>query len=92
MPAADENGPDYATFRFKVGDGLDFSADDYAMTVDVAPVNDPPIPSETVLTATERRLPEDPVTILDVLDGALPRILRHAPRRQAVRLFGGSVG
>ena len=39
-PAADENGEGYASFSFKVSDGVDDSASAYTMTFDVTPAND----------------------------------------------------
>ncbi|MCP4757136.1 MAG: hypothetical protein GY866_40245, partial [Proteobacteria bacterium] len=44
-PAADANGAGYATFGFKVNDGTSYSAVDYAMTINVDPMNDPPVAS-----------------------------------------------
>ena len=41
-PAAHANGAGYASFTFKVSDGLDDSAETYTMTFDVAARNDPP--------------------------------------------------
>ena len=42
-PAPDANGEDYASFTFKVSDGLVHSASAYTMTVDVTAVNDAPV-------------------------------------------------
>ena len=39
-PTADENGEGYASFSFKVSDGVDDSASAYTMTFDVTPAND----------------------------------------------------
>ena len=39
-PPADANGDDYATFQFKVNDGMDDSAAASTMTIDVTAVND----------------------------------------------------
>ncbi len=41
-PPANANGNDYATFQFKVNDGLDDSATASTMTIDVTAVNDAP--------------------------------------------------
>ncbi|MCP4755322.1 MAG: Ig-like domain-containing protein, partial [Proteobacteria bacterium] len=41
-PGVDVSGASYATFNFKVFDGVFYSTDDYAMTVDVAAVDDLP--------------------------------------------------
>ncbi|MBD2606784.1 DUF4347 domain-containing protein [Scytonema hofmannii FACHB-248] len=41
-PVADANGSNYASFQFKVSDGVDFSTSAYAMTIDVNSVNDRP--------------------------------------------------
>ena len=43
MPAADANGTAYDSFTFKVYDGIEYSVDDYTMTIDVTPVNDAPV-------------------------------------------------
>ena len=40
FPDADENGAPYATFKFKVSDGIDYCTDVYTATVNVTPVND----------------------------------------------------
>ncbi|MFO7901276.1 MAG: Ig-like domain-containing protein, partial [Pirellulaceae bacterium] len=53
MPDPDENGDDYATFRFEVGDGMAFSVADYPMTIDVAPVQDAPTASANTVTTNE---------------------------------------
>ncbi|MGM0486139.1 MAG: Ig-like domain-containing protein, partial [Planctomycetota bacterium] len=71
-PDPDENGTDYATFRFKVSDGTDFSVDDHPMTIDVTPVNDAPIPSTEDFVAIERLETDDPPSELFVLEGAKP--------------------
>ena len=47
VPDANENGSPYATIGFKVGDGSDFSAAAYTLTVDVTPVNDAPVATIT---------------------------------------------
>ena len=45
-PPPDANGNDYATFMFRVNDGEDDSTSDYAMTISVNAVDDPPpVPS-----------------------------------------------
>ena len=49
----DENGSPYDSFRFEVHDGTDPSASDYQMTINVAPVNDPPASSDDVHEAEE---------------------------------------
>jgi large repetitive protein len=41
VPAANENGNNYATVGFKVSDGSDYSTSAYTLTVNVTPVNDP---------------------------------------------------
>ncbi|MFW6170455.1 MAG: Ig-like domain-containing protein, partial [Planctomycetota bacterium] len=53
MPDPDENGDDYATFQFKVGDGMAFSVADYPMTIDVTPVQDAPTASASTVTTNE---------------------------------------
>ncbi|MFN3231367.1 MAG: cadherin domain-containing protein [Alphaproteobacteria bacterium] len=52
-PAADENGPAYAGFEFRVSDGFNFSANAATLTIDVAAVNDAPTVTNTSVTATE---------------------------------------
>ncbi len=53
VPASDANGAGYATFRFEVSDGKDYSVNDYAMTVDVTPVNDLPTAENKTITMDE---------------------------------------
>jgi Ca2+-binding RTX toxin-like protein len=40
VPDGNENGAPYATIGFQVGDGTDFSASSYTLTVNVTPVDD----------------------------------------------------
>lgn len=42
IPGHNANGIDYASFKFKVYDGTDYSSSDYTMTIDVEPINDVP--------------------------------------------------
>jgi len=42
VPDTEENGSPYATIGFKVGDGTEFSAAAYTLTVNVTPVDDAP--------------------------------------------------
>ena len=49
----DENGLPYDSFRFEVHDGTEPSASDYQMTINVAPVNDPPTASSGVVSTDE---------------------------------------
>lgn len=42
-PAANVNGADHDSFRFRVHDGIEYSGDDYRMTIDVTAVNDAPV-------------------------------------------------
>ncbi|NDI02232.1 MAG: hypothetical protein EBY57_10690 [Actinobacteria bacterium] len=43
VPAADESGSPYTTLQFRVHDGTDYSVANYTLTVNVTPVNDPPV-------------------------------------------------
>ena len=43
VPDPDQNGSPYAAIGFQVGDGIDFSASAYTLTVHVAAVNDAPV-------------------------------------------------
>ncbi len=43
LPAANANGVDHDSFAFKVQDGLEYSADEAVMTIDVTAVNDAPV-------------------------------------------------
>ncbi len=47
---AEASGTDYASFKFKVSDGYEYSASAYKTTVDVKPVNDTPILTDTDVT------------------------------------------
>jgi hypothetical protein len=42
-PFPDEHGATYASFDFSVHDGTEYSSSSYTMTIDVDPVNDPPV-------------------------------------------------
>lgn len=60
-PDADENGAGYTTIGFKVGDGTDFSASEYTLSIDVTAVNDAPELDNTgtpVLTAVQENDPD----------------------------------
>ncbi len=61
-PPADENGEDYTTFRFKVGDGIDYSYSDYEAVINLTPVND--VQLFTGLDGTEVDYLEDQGTAL----------------------------
>lgn len=51
-PAPEQSGSAYASFRFKVHDGIEYSAADYLLTINVVSVNDgPPVFTSTALTA-----------------------------------------
>ena len=47
-PPANANGSGYASFTFRVSDGIDASASSYTMTVDVTAVNDPATGAPTI--------------------------------------------
>ena len=42
-PADNGNGTPFASFKFRVNDGAEDSADEYTMTINITPVNDPPL-------------------------------------------------
>ncbi len=63
-PDANENGSPYTTFDFSVGDGFAFVASSSTMTMNVTPVNDPPIADDEFETTNE-----DTPIVIDVLDG-----------------------
>jgi hypothetical protein len=52
-PAADANGDGYASFGFRVGDGIALSEAAYTMTVNVTPVADAPTATDGLLTTVE---------------------------------------
>ena len=52
-PPANANGDGYASFTFKVSDGIAESASSYTMTVDVSAVNDAPTASDRRVTTAE---------------------------------------
>ena len=64
MPDADENGVDYTTFTYSVGDGTDFSSSPSNMVVNIDPVDDP-----TSLTVNDGAYTENDSPIL--LDSSL---------------------
>ncbi len=53
VPVAGQNGSPYDSFDFEVGDGNDFSASDYTLTINVMPVNDPPVSNSLTITIDE---------------------------------------
>ena len=54
VPAVDEAGTAYASFRYEVHDGTQYSTSSYTVTVDVTPVNDqPPVAASHSLTVAE---------------------------------------
>ena len=52
-PQPDENGVGYDSFDFEVGDGSEFSASSYTMTINVVAVNDPPVGSGNTVSTDE---------------------------------------
>ncbi len=52
-PDANENGSPYTTFTFSVGDATNFVAAPSTMTVNVTPVNDPPVADDEAFTVSE---------------------------------------
>ncbi|WP_197047587.1 Ig-like domain-containing protein, partial [Planktothrix serta] len=52
QPDPNENGTNYANFKFQVGDGTDFSGDN-TFTVNVTPVNDIPTSNPNNTTINE---------------------------------------
>ena len=63
VPDLNENGSPYTTIGFQVGDGLDFSAESYTLTVNVTPVNDAPVSTDDAVTT-----PEDTPLVLGLDD------------------------
>ncbi|MFN6137791.1 MAG: Calx-beta domain-containing protein, partial [Planctomycetota bacterium] len=53
IPAQNENGNNYTTIVYRVSDGVDFSVSTYTLTIDVTPVNDPPISTNDSVTSKE---------------------------------------
>jgi hypothetical protein len=49
LPQSDANGTPYDSFEFRVHDGTEYSVDSYVMTINVAPVNDPPAANDDTL-------------------------------------------
>jgi len=60
-PARDAHGAAYATFEFTVHDGMQGSPSSAAMTIDVTPVNDPPMGDDQWLSVLENG--STPVTL-----------------------------
>lgn len=52
-PFEDENGTDYASFDFHVGDGKDISENSNTMNINVTPVNDLPQAKDNLITLEE---------------------------------------
>ena len=63
VPVAGQSGSPYDSFDFEVGDGSDFSTADYTLTINVTPVNGPPISSNNTVTT-----PEDVTYIFSAAD------------------------
>ena len=53
VPVAGQSGSPYDSFDFEVGDGSDFSAADYTLTINVGPVNDPPTGDNNTVSTAE---------------------------------------
>jgi hypothetical protein len=56
IPAQNENGNNYTTIVYQVSDGVDFSVSNYTVTINVTPVNDPPISTGDAITSDEDAL------------------------------------
>lgn len=52
-PNPNDNGLNYASFEFKVSDGIDFSIASYQATIDISPVNDIPVVTPKIYTVDE---------------------------------------
>ena len=88
-PVANANGAGYASFTFKVSDGMAESAAVNTMTMDVTAVNDPAtgLPTITGTTREGQTLTADVSGIADDVDG-LPLVSTFA--YQWLRVSGGS--
>ena len=53
VPDPDENGTGYATFDFSVSDGILFQTTPNTMTVNVDPLQDPPVATDNAITVPE---------------------------------------
>jgi len=53
VPLANQSASPYDSFDFEVGDGTDFSAASYTLTIDVTPVNDPPTADNNTVSTVE---------------------------------------
>ena len=53
VPDPDENGTGYATFDFSVSDGVQFQTAPNTMTIDVNPLQDPPVATDNAITVAE---------------------------------------
>jgi uncharacterized repeat protein (TIGR01451 family) len=62
-PDTNENGSPYTTFDFSVSDGSLFAASPSTLTVNVTPVNDPPVANDDSVTTNE-----DTPVVIDVLN------------------------
>jgi len=56
IPAPNDNGMPYTTLTYRVSDGIDLSVDTYTVTINVTPVNDPPISTGDVVNSVEDAL------------------------------------
>ncbi|MDO9268148.1 MAG: Ig-like domain-containing protein, partial [Methylobacter sp.] len=74
VPVADANGSPYTTLAFKVSDGTDYSAGAYTLTLNVTPVNDPPVntvPGAQVLSDYQTLTFASGLSVADVDDASL---------------------
>ena len=77
-PAENDSGTAYARFKFRVRDGAGESVSTYAMTIDVAAINDPPTAADvTVSTREDRRLAfvVDQFKYADVEEGPIASVM-----------------
>ncbi len=99
-PVANEHGNNYATFKFKVYDGTDYSTSDYTMTIHVTSVNDAPVlaaiegaplnysEGTAAETSTTISITDDEVN----LEGAVIRITGNYQNDQDILLFTNQNG
>ena len=87
-PPANANGDGYASFTFKVSDGIAESAASYTMTLDVSAVNDPAtgLPTISGTARVGQTLTADASAIADDADG-LPEVSTFS--WQWLRVSGG---
>ena len=69
LPAPGESGIPYASFQYRVSDGMDYSQDFYTLTINVPDTNDPPVLDRIGNLATQEDTPLEIIPVTSDPDG-----------------------